>query len=178
MKPPVVTGIHPTFSARNPGGPSQKFGEEERAMDVDWGDELDGDEADLYDAATQAEAGQPAGTASEADLLAMTALLQDDDFDELLEPRASTPPPETDRLNQSVAVFAGRTQAGPPSPTVDKSREELARAHRLQHKAQGEASWLRKEKERREREHNKEMKRYQDLLLNLEQKLKEEKKKT
>ena len=147
-------------------------------MDVDWGDELDGDEADLYDAATQAEAGQPAGTASEADLLAMTALLQDDDFDELLEPRASTPPPETDRLNQSVAVFAGRTQAGPPSPTVDKTREELARAHRLQHKAQGEASWLRKEKERREREHNKEMKRYQDLLLNLEQKLKEEKKKT
>ena len=58
MKPLTVTGIHPAFPARNPGGPSQRFGEAEGAMDVDWGDELDGDEADLYDAATQAKAEQ------------------------------------------------------------------------------------------------------------------------
>ena len=78
-----------------------------------------------------------------------------------------------------MAVFArNKILPCPASPTVDKSKEDLARALRLQHKAQGEASWLRKEREKREREHNKEMKRYQDLLANLEQKLKEEKKKT
>ena len=138
---------------------------------------MDEDDAELYDAATQAEAGQPAGKTSEEDLLAMTALLQDDDFDQLLESKAPSPLPDSDRLNQSVAVFAGNTQVCPPSPS-EKSKEELARAQRLQYKAQGEATWLRKERERREREHNKEMKRYQDLLLNMEQKLKEEQKKT
>ena len=133
----------------------------------------------LLNSLSQAEAKHAAPKPCESDLLAMTALLLDDDFEELLEPQPPAPLPGTDRLNRSLAVFArDKIPPCPPSPTVDQSKEDLARAQRLQHKAQGEASWLRKEREKREREHTKEMKRYQDLLLNLEQKLKEEKKKT
>ena len=164
------------FQARNPGSSSQAVEE------IDWGEEIERDNNDLLTSLTQAEAtyAAPKAKPSESDLLAMTLLLQEDNFEELLEanPPTSTSP-GTDRLNRSLAVFAkDKILPCPASPTVEKSKEDLARAQRLQHKAQGEASWLRKEREKREREHNKEMKRYQDLLANLEQKLKEEKKKT
>ena len=164
------------FQARNPGSSSQAIEE------IDWGEEIELDNNDLLNSLCQAEANYaaPKPKPSQSDLLAMTLMLKEDDFEELLEANPPTSKsPGTDRLNRSTAVFArNKILPCPASPTVDKSKKHLARALRLQHKAQGEASWLRKEREKREREHNKEMKRYQDLLANLEQKLKEEKKKT
>ena len=115
---------------------------------------------------------------NEEELQAMTALLQDDeDFEDFAPPK--TPAPETERLNQVMTVFAKKKTPEPePSSTKVSEVDELAKARRLQQKAQGEASWVRKEMEKNQREFIKERKKYKDEEFDLREKLKDEKKKT
>ena len=166
-------------------GPSEGEEKKENDLELDWGE----DDAALLCAISQVEeeGNKQEEKVSEEDLQAMTLLLQDDDeFEDILKLPPKPPGPEIERLNQKMAVFSKKTpepetpSAGPTNSMTGRSSpsQDLAKARRLQHKAQGEASWLRKEMEKREREFNKERNKFKDEELEWKEKLKEAKKKT
>jgi len=126
----------------------------------DWGE--DGDDALLLAASQMVEPVSGAVGPSEEELLAMTAMLEDDDFGledvACLEAAAEEMEQEEERLNQTITVFnCPPTQATspnvfrqPPPPTkglveVSKAKDEQERLKKLHLQAQGEASFLRAE---------------------------------
>ena len=156
-------------------GPTQN--PEPSQLDFDWGD----DDADFMIAISQFDEEdtntQETGVDEET-LNAMKLMIQDDDFDEgFLDP----PPvrPEVERLGRNIVVFSKNKPDPPPlppSPVQETQQEEaLALARRLQHKAQGEATWLRKELDKREKEFEKERKRLRDKEFGLKDQLNDEK---
>ena len=161
--PPIPQSVGPTQNQE----PSQ--------LDFDWGD----DDADFMIAISQFEEEdtntQETGV-DEDTLNAMKLMIQDDDFDEgFLDP----PPvrPEVERFGRNIVVFSKPDPPPlPPSPVPETQPDEaLALARRLQHKAQGEATWLRKELDKREKEFEKERKRLRDKEFGLKDQLNDEK---
>ena len=159
--------------------PSQKQENDNQAlneMDFDWGD----DDVDFMIAISQLDEddtkAQDTGVDEET-LKAMTMMLQDEDFDGFFDPPPESDRPEVERLNQKIAIFKKPEAAPlPPSPVPEPPQDQaLALARRLQHKAQGEASWLRKEMEKREKEFDRERKRLRDQETDLKEQLNEEK---
>ena len=91
---------------------------------------------------------------NQEDLLAMTALIGDDDFLEDFEEEA--PGVAQERLNQTVTVFPGQEEKmkppRQPDSQVDLVRQEEEKLRRLNLKYQGEATFLRGQLSRKEQE--------------------------
>ena len=119
----------------------------------DWGE--DGEDAELLVAASQADLALPPAPSQvdQEDLLAMTALMGDDDFDlEDMEEDGS----EAERLNQTVTVFAApETFKAPPPKLVEpkvQGKKEEEKLKRLNMKYQGETAFLRGQMKKKEEE--------------------------
>ena len=139
---------------------SQAAAPAEEAEEEDWGD--DGCDMDLMVAASQLDQPVPAKpAANEEDLLAMTALMGDDDFNlEDMEAAEGEGVVEAERLNQTMTVFPEQQREekvamAPPRPLAraeGAARREEERLRQLSMKLQGEAAFLRGELGRKEKE--------------------------
>lgn len=153
---PVLASQMPTPKQQQ--GPVDGFDDSQD----DWGE--DGDDALLLAASQMVEPVAAKAETNEEELLAMTAMLEDDDFglDDVAGLEAAALEMEQEeRLNQTVTVFnCPPTQSTstqmfrqPPPPQlplrgqaeISKAKEEQERLKKLHMKAQGEASFLRSE---------------------------------